>query len=325
MSSDRLKVLYIVGAGRSGSTILDTLLGQVDGFFSGGEISHAWGRGLIENRSCGCGKPFRECETWQHVFKRAFGEAEAPDPHEIVRYRSMAVHPRNFPAVARAAAYFAGEHQRATLSPLARYAGILQTLYEAIFRVTHARVVVDSSKNPGYGYLLSALPALDVRVVHLIRDPRGVAFSRLRGKFDPDSATSLPRSDPPFVSLAWDFWNLLAELLWHNRRRGSAYLRVRYEDFVSQPANTIEAIARFAGEASEALPFVNEDEAQVNPTHTVSGNPARFSRGVVRLQADVRWHSQMKTRDKVLVTLLTWPLLLRYKYPVFLGGSWGQR
>lgn len=318
-------MLYIVGAGRSGSTILDTLLGQIDGFFSGGEIGHAWGRGLIENRSCGCGKPFRECEVWQQAFKRAFGEAEVPDPHEIVRYRSKAVHPRNLLAVARAAAYFAGERQRAKPPPLARYAGILQTLYEAIFRVTHARVVVDSSKNPGYGFLLSALPALDVCVVHLIRDPRGVAFSRLSGKFDPDSAASLPRSNPAFVSLAWDFWNLLSELVWHNRRRGSTYLRVHYEDFVSQPANTIGAIVRFAGEASEALPFVSDNEARVNPTHTVSGNPARFSRGIVRLQADVRWHSQMKTRDKVLVTLLTWPLLLRYKYPVLLRESRGQR
>lgn len=45
-----VKVLYIAGWGRSGSTILDNVLGQVEGFFSGGELSYLWERGLSENR-----------------------------------------------------------------------------------------------------------------------------------------------------------------------------------------------------------------------------------------------------------------------------------
>ena len=38
MSGERVKVLYIAGSGRSGSTILDRILGQLDGFFSVGEL-----------------------------------------------------------------------------------------------------------------------------------------------------------------------------------------------------------------------------------------------------------------------------------------------
>ena len=43
-------VLYVAGAGRSGSTLLDNLLGQIPGFFSAGELRYVWERGLIDGR-----------------------------------------------------------------------------------------------------------------------------------------------------------------------------------------------------------------------------------------------------------------------------------
>jgi hypothetical protein len=35
-------VAYIVGSGRSGSTLLDLMLGRLDGWFSMGEFRHFW-------------------------------------------------------------------------------------------------------------------------------------------------------------------------------------------------------------------------------------------------------------------------------------------
>jgi hypothetical protein len=64
MLSDRVKVLYIAGSGRSGSTILDNTLGQIDGFFSVGELRYIWERGLIEDRLCGCGERVHQCPFW---------------------------------------------------------------------------------------------------------------------------------------------------------------------------------------------------------------------------------------------------------------------
>ena len=54
----QLKVLYIAGEGRSGSTILGNILSQIDGFFSVGEMHHIWDRGFIENWRCSCGATF---------------------------------------------------------------------------------------------------------------------------------------------------------------------------------------------------------------------------------------------------------------------------
>jgi len=48
-------VLFIGGLGRSGSTLLDRMLGRLDDVWSVGELVHLWERGLSQNNRCGCG------------------------------------------------------------------------------------------------------------------------------------------------------------------------------------------------------------------------------------------------------------------------------
>ena len=73
MTGERVKVLYIAGSGRSGSTILDRILGQLDGFFSVGELCNLWDRGLLAHRKCGCGVPVDQCPTWTGILATGFG------------------------------------------------------------------------------------------------------------------------------------------------------------------------------------------------------------------------------------------------------------
>ena len=58
---DKIVVLYIAGWGRSGSTIMGNILGQLPGFAHVGELSNVWSRGVIEDSLCGCGARFSEC------------------------------------------------------------------------------------------------------------------------------------------------------------------------------------------------------------------------------------------------------------------------
>src|SRR3712207_8209479 len=60
MTNYPVKVLYVVGLGRSGSTILSNSLGQIGGFFSGGELNFIWRHNVLENRLCGCGRRSEE-------------------------------------------------------------------------------------------------------------------------------------------------------------------------------------------------------------------------------------------------------------------------
>jgi hypothetical protein len=87
--ADTVKVLYIAGSGRSGSTILDNILGQVEGGFSVGELRYVWDRGIIQNRICGCGAPFRGCNLWKRVFDNGFGGFDGIDANRMLALRDQ--------------------------------------------------------------------------------------------------------------------------------------------------------------------------------------------------------------------------------------------
>lgn len=59
------RVLFIGGWGRSGSTLLERLVGSMDGTVSVGEMRDVWRRGVMGNRVCGCGAPFLSCPFWE--------------------------------------------------------------------------------------------------------------------------------------------------------------------------------------------------------------------------------------------------------------------
>ena len=61
------RVLYLGGIGRSGSTLLERMLGQIPGTCSLGEVVHLWARGIRDNERCGCGDTFHACPFWTSV------------------------------------------------------------------------------------------------------------------------------------------------------------------------------------------------------------------------------------------------------------------
>jgi hypothetical protein len=296
------KVLYIAGWGRSGSTILDNVLGQVDGFFSAGELLFLWRRGLVEGRLCGCGLPVCECDVWTRVLDRAF--PDGIDPHELLRLESRGARTRHLPL------YLAGGRPGGS-----EYRRKLGALYRAIQSETGCQVIVDSSKSPAYGRVLASVEGLDVRVVQLVRDPRAVAYSWVRRKLqrdDPRRVRSMRSHSPAMSSLYWNLLNESTRRMWQGE--AGKHLLVRYEDFVARPQETVDEIVRFAGLQPMVLPWVGAGELALDRTHTVSGNPSRFDHGTVALRADVEWQSAMRTRDRRIVDVITGPVRGRYGY-----------
>jgi hypothetical protein len=305
-----VKVLYVVGLGRSGSTILSNSLGQIGGYFSAGELNFIWRHNVIENRLCGCGRPFRECPVWTKVIEEAFGGMDGIDPGEMMRLQNLGTRTRHIPLMLTA------RGDRVLKERLEKLLISYRRLYGAIGSVTGSRVIVDSSKEPAHGYAMSLVPDLDFYVLHLIRDPRAAAYSWLKKKPQPDTDTRehMVRFSPTKSSALWDTWNASAEALW--RRTPEKYLRLRYEDFVTDPRRSFERILRLLGEESAEPPLASDREVRLGISHTVSGNPNRFETGAVELRTDHEWISNMNSRNRALVTALTLPLLARYGYPL---------
>ena len=309
--SESLRVVFIAGWGRSGSTLLGSMLGQLPGFFSGGEIQYIWDRGLLENWRCGCGKNFHECPTWMAVMREAFGSVSEADA-EAMRLWCKRVRTRAIPAMRLGWwRWDAPLWRRDFLDHLSR-------LYRAIQLVTGCRVIVDGSKDPAYGYALAAIPGLELDIVHLVRDPRASAYSwwrrvKDRGGAGPGEGRKMRRIAPWRHALHWDAWNLGAEVLFTGDRK--RYQRVYFEEILASPVSRLkQVIAALVGGEDVSLPFISDHEVELRPTHSISGNPSRFETGRVELQRDTKWRRGLKPREKLVVNALTWPLMRRYGY-----------
>ncbi|WP_273887988.1 sulfotransferase [Rubrobacter naiadicus] len=303
-----VKVLYVVGLGRSGSTILSNSLGQIRGFFSAGELNFLWRHNVLENRLCGCGRPFHECATWQEIMRRAFGGPDEDFAREMIRLQRAGTRTRHIPLMLAPGGWRRMEGRIGKL--LASYG----RLYEAIGEVAGSRVVVDSSKEPAHGYAMSHAPGVELYALHLVRDPRAAAYSWQKKKRQPDTENReyMFSSPPARSAVMWNAWNAAAEALW--RKTPDRYLRLRYEEFVADPRASFLSILKLVDEEDARIPLTGERGVELGVSHTVSGNPNRFETGTVELREDRRWQTEMSPRDRALVTALTAPLLSRYGY-----------
>ncbi len=304
---DTIRVIYIGGQGRSGSTLLERALGELPGVLSVGEMVHLWDRGLRDDQLCGCGEPFHTCSFWRSVGDVAFGGWDALDVDEAVSLRYAVDRNRYLPLLARPGL------SRPYGERHARYVARLAQLYRAIAEVSGSRVIIDSSKHASYAMTLSQVPGLDLRLLHVVRDSRAVAHAWSKEVARPEAlGVPMPMYGPTKTAVLWDVQNTLIERL----KRRHPYLRVRYEDFVEAPKDVLLAAGRFAGLGDEAstLEFLDADTLRLTPSHTVAGNPMRFLSGEVRIRADRSWRADMPTGRQRLVNALTLPLQRHYGY-----------
>jgi hypothetical protein len=286
------------------------MLGQIPGLWSVGEIVHIWRRGLVGNQLCGCGVPFHECPFWTDVGRLAFGGWDVLDPDELLFLQRHVDRNRFIPMMATPLA--TSEYRRHLL----RYTDKLARLYRGIQQASGTDFIVDSTKHASYAFLLRRVPGIDLRVVHLARDSRGVAYSWTKEVRKPeitDQAEYMPRYHPGRMAFRWLSYNLLFHLL---RTMGTSSLFVRYESLVEHPEREIGRILGFIGHEArpEALEFIDDGAVHLLPTHTVAGNPMRFKQGRLALRRDEQWRVEMDESHRMVVSVLTWPLMRLYGY-----------
>ena len=311
-SDPPIKVLSVVGAGRSGTTVLASILSEVDGFGSVGELRWLWQRGVLERRPCGCGEAPDKCPVWSRVLDATLTTAppeRREEASKIVASQRRLAKPRNRWRVLRSAR--GGDDD---WEALVRVRSAMGAACSAYSRVTGSRVIVDTSKRPFDAAVMASLPHIEHYVLHVVRDPRAVAHSWRRSKtfsVAGEARTMGTRRLPATVRRWWAS-GLGAELL---RREvpSSRWLRMRYEDFCVSPREHVDNILSLLGEPGPS-PFEAADRVVLHHNHIVAGNPSRFTVGAVKIELDDAWRSEMRTRDQHLVELATAPLMRRYGY-----------
>jgi hypothetical protein len=313
MQHPPLKILYIAGFGRSGSTILGNILNEIDGFFHVGELCYLAQKSLIHNTMCGCGVAFQECTTWNYILDKAFGGFDQINSQQLLNFYEKA--PKNKEIILKLLV-----HQKISLdNHTENYLIFLRKLYLAIHSITESNVIVDSSKLAWYGYLLGKMPNIQLYILHLIRDSRSTGYSWRRKKLRTDTKENknelMERTEIITSSCQWNSANLAIKLIAKSFKK--PYLQIKYEDFIQSPQETTETVLSFIKEKNNynSLTF---DNAQVNLglNHTIWGNPNRIETGPIKLSLDNEWQTNMKLSDKMISTILTLPWLIKYGYVI---------
>lgn len=307
-----IPVLYIAGYGRSGTTLLDIALGQHPAIMGGGEIAtlarHVW----PNDEYCACGVPVRQCAMWSGIVAQ-WSEGEAPTL--IDDFRRAQERTETILGLGRFL-------ERVRSSP---HASRTVKLFEAIAAGSGSTIVVDSSKLPGRASVLAETRGIELAVVHVVRDPRGVAWS-LKKSFKRQVDVGLQRELRPkpllYTALRWMIVNLATERLCRRLGAGRA-LRIKYEDFVADPEGTLRQILKLVHSRIPEQPL-QVAVSPMSPQHQVAGSRHRMQHEIV-VRHDERWKETMPRLQRWLVTLACAPLLWRYGYSLRTSAPTGRK
>ncbi len=301
-----IRVIYIAGTGRSGSTLLATLLGSHADVFSAGELcnlNRAWQAGEF----CSCGVRADQCEIWRRVFDR-WQDRVAPsaiDDYPLLQSRFERL--RRWPRVL-------WQRRMPSSETFRQYAAQTRALLEAICEVSGKTTIVDSSKKSARFGSLSGIANVDVRVIHLVRDIRAVAWSQKK-PYRQDRAKGLQRPICPTAAwqttAAWLLGNLATVSARNSSRLASTL--IRYEDLVTDTDETICRISKLTDIDFSQVSSAAVRGEPLRVDHQIAGNRLRML-GAVRFRPDWEWHDHLAPQDRRVCWALAGWLAKRFGY-----------
>ena len=340
-----VKVLYITGLGRSGSTILDVVLGNHPKIESVGEVTRlirtGWvggeslrgiGRKRLRRPVCTCGKrldvpevedaPEEACPFWSRVRREWVERVDPRDDMEgYPRLQDDFELKRQWPRLLC-------EARRGPSARFRSYARLTRAFFESVRAASGRHVVVDSTMFSVRTFALSMMPGIDLHVVHLVRDGRGVVASH-RKSFEKDlraAAAGDRGGRPPWWKAAarrrvlypesvvrWVAHNLASEWVCARLGPGRA-MRLRYEDFVADPEAALGRIGSLIGLDLAGVADAASSGEPLRAGHNIGGNRTKKS-GSVTLRPDAReWRKALSPAEQRLAWALMGWLMRRYGY-----------
>lgn len=308
-SRNGLRILYVAGVPRTGSTVLGELLGSIPDVIFVGELNFFWRR-FAGAEMCSCGRPLPDCPFWSAVVREAYGEMTPGQARQLAELERHVLR-RQFALTVAPAAWPVPKTSRAGQMLAER-----TLLYRAIGHLTGANWIVDGGKEPIFGALMARADVGAIATVHLVRDPRGVAYSWQKLVPSDSEPGNMPRKAPAKTAVDWVVQNLLVQL--GLQRLGTVYVRVRYEDLASRPEHVLGQISLATG--LTIAPAAAAQHGIVPPAaserHLVAGNPGvrQTVASGLQVRADEAWRTKLPLREQRVVTAVCGALMTAYGY-----------
>lgn len=300
-----IPVVYVVSNGRSGSTLLDLLLGSGRGVWTLGEAQVLPWEVREGRYPCGCGRPLRECPFWREALPEIPLEGEEV-PIERFRESHGAGKVLRWSLLPDLWRGRVGRERRSEAEDYGRVnAAYFRGVLDAAERTTgeRPRWLVDASKDLYRLWWLQASGRFDVRAVHLTKSPAAFVYSTVK----PLLPGGLPKT---LRSSAW--WlveNALILRVCRSAFGPDRVLHLRYEDLARDPERTREAFTRWLGVEFPAWRGRAFREYQ---NHALAGNRMRWEDTPLRFDDD--WRRELPALHRAVARAVTAPLAGRLGY-----------
>jgi len=273
-SDERIRVLYIMGTARSGSTVLEILLAHGERCLGVGELTAIVQDGFIENKPCSCGAPFNQCTFWGKVKEKLALSPEALQEWAELQHK-----------VEWHTGFLRQCFGLLSACDWERYCEYNRKLLQALREISGAAIIVDSSKYAGRAFALSRMNGVDLRVICLTRSPEGLMASFQKPNKDEQ------RPKKPWAVFRYYVFVMIS-LRVALKRLGGRTARLRFEDLIADPVAAISEI----GEKNEVIVGDVVGKLKRNETfevgHLVTGNRLRKNKKIQFVRPLVKTSSQ---------------------------------
>lgn len=306
MSKAPMKILHVTGVGHSGSTVLAILLAQSPEVFSCGELSQLSTSITGIPTRCSCGQLLSDCSYWKEVvntWKAISPSLVIPDHAERQGYYQSKCR--------KSLKKGLGELPRDDVS---HFIEEVDALYEAIGVRKNVNCLVDISKSVGRASLLAAYSRHDIRILHLIRDPRGVAWSHRKPRPNKPGMVGGQRKGRSVKNTTkrWVRDNKLAQNL--VSRQGEKGMTLRYEDLVCDPIDSIKKVSELIGvDFYKSIDLLIKNN-KLEPNHMVAGNIKVQMKPLTKLSLDESWRSNLKIYERLWCLIRAQALMRKVGY-----------
>lgn len=287
----RIRYVCIPGSPFTGSTLLGTLLNEHPDCASIGAATGLTRRADLSSYRCSCGMRFRDCEFWNYIATRTGSLGHPVNVFETNFWNTHLRLSKNRLINALLVRSLGWDHlndlRDAAVGRVTRARRAIShmgwntwSLASAVLERTGKTVFIDTARDHQRPKYLTTHPLLDLKAIHLIRDPRGNSASIMKHT----------GADVATAARQWRHYNVEAARMKRYLPPGS-WLPLRYEDLCADPGGVLDQISDFLGVDRARTQLGARD----HDSHII-GNKMRL-RGLGEIREDRSWQTRLNGAD----------------------------
>lgn len=272
------KVIYILGAGRSGTTLLDIILGSNPTIFSGGELNRFAEYG---------GKPVsidNHSETalfWEKFRTRMPLEWQEDNFRQVHKFcKQFEYHTGIFKSRSYNKSVYFKEYNQ-----------YIQTFFDTLSSFVSQPILIDSSKYPLRGYFMSKILKYDIAFIYLKRNPVDVVRSFEKKDLEQPSKNWIN------ANLYLFGVNITCLYIYNKLKKNHKTIAIKYDDLISNPETVLKQVGdQLNIDVSKSLEILRNNES-FTPGLLFDGNRIRLEKNIfIKPKKDSKHTSGLKDK-----------------------------